>query len=47
MTPIRAETLRAEMDGALMLDLFENRYSPGWWWLTAQSSRVSKGEGGS
>jgi len=40
-----AEKLRAEMDGALMLDLFENRYSPGWWWLTAQSSRVSKGEG--
>jgi Cof subfamily protein (haloacid dehalogenase superfamily) len=40
-----ADRLHTAMDGALTLDLFENRYTPGWWWLTAQSSQVSKGEG--
>jgi 5-amino-6-(5-phospho-D-ribitylamino)uracil phosphatase len=37
--------LHAEFDGRLMLDLFENRYSPGWWWLTVQDVAVSKGHG--
>jgi Cof subfamily protein (haloacid dehalogenase superfamily) len=37
--------LRSHLDGRLMMDLYENRYSRGWWWLTVQDVAVSKGHG--
>jgi Cof subfamily protein (haloacid dehalogenase superfamily) len=40
-----AEAIRARWDSAVMFDFYENRYSPGWHWLTVQDGRASKGEG--
>ncbi|MBN1476241.1 HAD family hydrolase [Candidatus Sumerlaeota bacterium] len=37
--------LHSHLDGRLMMDLYENRYSRGWWWLTVQDVAVSKGHG--
>lgn len=39
-----AEELEAEHAGRVELNLFENRYSPGWYWLTVHDHRATKGQ---
>jgi Cof subfamily protein (haloacid dehalogenase superfamily) len=39
-----AREISARFDGQVMLDFYENRYQPGWFWLTVHDGRVSKGK---